>query len=697
MKNSLVSVWLGSIVFVAIVMVSTGALAQPPVELPPQASGPSEPIRDRYVVVFKDKVANPAAEARALTRGQGGQIHHVYTHALRGFAATIPPAAYNAIKMNPNVERIEPDITVHPGNTITQTNATWGLDRIDQRELPLSTTYQYDHSGSGVTAYVIDSGIRYTHQDFGGRALLGIDYVGDGLNGGDCNGHGTHVAGTIGGATWGVAKNVDLVSVRVFGCSGGSSVSTIIAAVDWVTANGTTPAVVNMSLGGSKYDLLNTAVANSVNAGFAYVVAAGNDTADACLSSPASAASALTVGSTINTDARSSWSNWGDCVDVFAPGSGIYSAYMRSDTDVVMLSGTSMAAPHVAGVVALLLEQSPGASPAQVGDALMGGATPGVVTNSLSQNNDLLYSLVSFGVIEDVPPSVTTGAVSAVAETSATVAGTVTSEGTQTVTDRGVCIALAPTVPSEDCTSEGSGGGSFSVTLTGLVADTEYSVRAFATSTAGTAYGEVLGFRTLNVDGSSPVVDRVASSTSRSGPWTNVSVDWAVSDDSALAGVTVALLSGGNEVVTGEETLLEGTSATGNTTLKTRSSVDQVRVRVRDAAGGSAELTCAVGQSCTGGGTPPPEEPPEEPPPPGELTLTGTASSGGGQWTATATLRGPVGSFTSGRWDYNNTSDGCEIATGTTSCSFSLSGMPMATKQVTYTDTGNSLSVTIQR
>jgi aqualysin 1 len=701
MKNSLVSVWLGAIVFVAIVMVSTGALAQPPVELPPQASVPSEPIRDRYVVVFKDTVANPAAEARGLMRGQGGQIHHVYTHALRGFAATIPPAAYNAIKMNPNVEWIEQDITVYPGGTITQTDATWGLDRIDQRELLLSTTYQYDHSGLGVTAYVIDSGIRYSHTDFGGRARLGKNFVDDTDTSGDCNGHGTHVAGTIGGATWGVAKGVELVSMRVFPCSGGTASSTVIAAVDWITANGTTPAVVNMSLGGGKYEPFNTAVANSVDAGFVYVVSAGNSDQDACLSSPASTPSALTVGSTASNDARSSFSNWGSCVDVFAPGSSIRSAYAGTDTATATLSGTSMAAPHVAGVVALLLQQQPGATPVQVGEALLAGATKGVVTDSKSANNDLLYSRIVMGEPVDSPPSVTTGSVSNIGETSATVSGTVTSAGTHPVTGRGVCIAVAPNAPST-CTPAGQGTGSFSAGFSDLVPNTGYNVAAYATSSVDTVLGEVLNFTTLRADEAPPAVESVSSESSKRGPQTNVSVTWVVRDDLALASVTVTLLSGGTEVAS-SVIAVEGDRASGTTSLSSRATPDFVTVRVLDAAGKEAVQTCSVGAACSGsGGEPPPEEPPpDEPPPPPEepptLSLSGTASVGKRDWSATATLQGPGDASTSGQWDFGDTGGGCTIRASATSCSFSLSKIPLSVLSVTYTDSGNALSVTIQR
>jgi len=335
--------------------------------------------------------------------------NHVYRHVMNGFAGSISQAARDGLMRDRRVLRIEQDQVMHLQQT-TQNNATWGLDRIDQRALPLSGTYTYDATGVGVTAYIVDSGIHYSHQDFGGRARLGIDLIGDGRNGGDCNGHGTHVAGTVGGTTWGVAKGVALVSVRVFGCTGGSSVSTIVAGLDWINQNGSKPGVVNMSLGGGASSTLDDAVRASVNAGFTYVVAAGNGDrlgrqVDACTVSPARVAEAMTISATTSSDAKTSWANFGNCVDLFAPGAGITSAWYTSNTATNTISGTSMAAPHVAGVAALYLQGNAGATPAQVFQAVREGTTKGIVTSSSTAKNDLLYSRISAGGGGSPPPA----------------------------------------------------------------------------------------------------------------------------------------------------------------------------------------------------------------------------------------------------------------------------------------------------
>ena len=348
-------------------------------------AGTADAIPGSYIVVLKDKATRAQS---ALAEGYGGAIQRSFGAALNGFEAKMSETQAARLAADPSVAYVEQNQRV--SLLATQTGATWGLDRIDQRARPLSTTYTYPNTASNVTAYIIDTGIRYTHSDFGGRATFGYDAVGSG--GVDCNGHGTHVAGTVGGARWGVAKAVRLVGVRVLSCSGSGTNAGVIAGVNWVTQNARKPAVANMSLGGGASTALDNAVNNSINSGVTYALAAGNSNANACNSSPARVANAITVGSTTNTDARSSFSNYGTCLDIFAPGSNITSAWYNSATATNTISGTSMASPHVAGVAALVLSANPSFTPQQVRDNLVNSATPNVVTSpGTGSPNRLLF------------------------------------------------------------------------------------------------------------------------------------------------------------------------------------------------------------------------------------------------------------------------------------------------------------------
>jgi subtilisin family serine protease len=370
------------------------------------------PAFSDYVVVFKTTVANPAVEAASAVMGFGGEIKFTYDTALKGFAVRLPSSAADAFKdameRNPNVDRVEADITLRAFQT-TQSSATWGLDRSDQRALPLSGSYTYNANGSGVRAYIVDTGILASHTDFGGRVSGGYTAIADGRGTTDCNGHGTHVAGTVGATTWGVAKAVSLVPVRVLACDGSGSLSGVIAGVDWVAKNGQKPGVLNLSLGGGASSSLDTAVANTVAAGYTVVVAAGNDSANACNYSPAREPSAITVSATASNDYRASYSNFGNCLDLFAPGSSIKSTWYSSNTATATLSGTSMAAPHVAGLAALLLQSNPAASPATVTDAVLNLSTTGAVQDAGSGSpNRLLYTLdTGSGSTEPTEPTAT--------------------------------------------------------------------------------------------------------------------------------------------------------------------------------------------------------------------------------------------------------------------------------------------------
>jgi subtilisin family serine protease len=361
------------------------------------AASPSASDRASYIVVLKSSVANPAAVAQEQAARFNGTVTHVYSHALKGYSLTLPVAAVAGIAADPRVDYVEADGVITADTT--QTGATWGIDRIDQRSLPLSGTYTYFATGSGVKAYIIDTGIRFTHTQFGGRAIKGVDEVTVGGSASDCNGHGTHVSGTVGGSTYGVAKAVTLVAVRVLGCTGSGSTSGVIAGVDWVTGNHLAgqSAVANMSLGGSASTSLDTAVNNSINDGVSYAIAAGNgdifgNAQNACNFSPARVAAAMTISATDRTDTKASWANYGSCVDWFAPGVSITSAWYSSDTATNTISGTSMATPHTTGVAALYLQGHPGSSPSTVRTALFNLTTKSIVKNSNTTNNHLLFT-----------------------------------------------------------------------------------------------------------------------------------------------------------------------------------------------------------------------------------------------------------------------------------------------------------------
>jgi subtilisin family serine protease len=372
---------------VALVATAAPAAAQSAHRRSSTSSGASS--TGRYVVVLHDD-SDPDAVAADQAGRYRARVSYVYHRALHGYAATMSPADARALAGDPQVESVEPDRRVrfraaaHPA-------VPWDLDRIDQASPKLDGSYTPAGDGDGVTAYVIDTGIRLTHHQFEGRAVSGFDAV-DGGDATDCNGHGTHVAGTIGGATSGVAKKVRLVAVRVLGCDGSGTTAGVIAGIDWVTKDHKpgTPAVANMSLGGGVSAALDRAVKRSIADGVTYAVAAGNDGADACGSSPARVPDALTVGASDRKDHKPSWSNLGACVDVYAPGARITSAWDSSDTASKVLDGTSMASPHVAGAAALYLQHHPSATPAEVASALTDASAKSVIDLGKAPKGNLL-------------------------------------------------------------------------------------------------------------------------------------------------------------------------------------------------------------------------------------------------------------------------------------------------------------------
>jgi subtilisin family serine protease len=362
-------------------------------------AGAPDAVPGSYIVVLRD---GQAAAPSALAARYGGKVEHVYSATITGYAATMSERDARRAAADPAVRYVAQNRWVH-ASEVQPDPPSWGLDRVDQRNLPLDQTYTYSVSGANVNAYIIDTGIRASHHEFGGRVKPGIDTVDNDNDPSDCMGHGTHVAGTVGGRTFGIAKNVTLWAVRVLNCKGSGTDAQVIAGVDWVTAHAVKPAVANMSLGGEATPALDEAVQRSIASGITYGIAAGNSRDDACDYSPARVPEALTVGATYLDDTRASFSNIGPCLDVFAPGLNITSAWIGNDDDSITVSGTSMAAPHVVGVAALYLSNHPDATPQQVSDALLGAATPNKVTDpGTGSPNRLLY--VDSGITPPPPP-----------------------------------------------------------------------------------------------------------------------------------------------------------------------------------------------------------------------------------------------------------------------------------------------------
>ena len=451
-----------------------------------KADEDADSTKVRYIVRFKSNV-DPASAGGSLARGAKGKLNRTFSKVFSGAVMTIPQRALASVAKNPNVLSIEPDtnVALTPSDPIQQLNATWGLDRINQRALPLDGTYSAPSSASGTRSYIIDTGVLGGHADFGGRVVSGFDAISGGNGWGDCNGHGTHVAGTVGGTTYGVAKQTTIVPVRVLDCGGSGTISGVIAGLDWVAGQHVsgTLAVANMSLGGGASTSLDAAVNNLITRGVTVVVAAGNSGADACNYSPARVANAITVGATTSTDSRASYSNFGSCVDVFAPGSSITSAWYTSTTATAVLSGTSMASPHVAGVAAVTLAIKGAQSPSQVAAAITAAATADVVTSPGTGSPNLL-AFVSTGSSTPVATAPDKpNAPSVLAQRRAiSAAWSLPDDGGSPLTQQVLRVYQSTRVVKQVTVS----GSATAVQISGLRAGTSYEVTVTAINAVGT-------------------------------------------------------------------------------------------------------------------------------------------------------------------------------------------------------------------
>jgi len=456
------------------------------------ASAAQDDSEGTYIIVLKS--ANDIDGKEKQIAQMGGRTEKRFTHAINGLSVKIKHKDADQLRTEPNVLSVELDQPMFALDTQTPT-PSWGLDRTDQRALPLSDSFTASAYGAGVDVYVVDTGVSTTHTDFSGRLRSGFSAINDGRGSNDCNGHGTHVAGTAAGTTYGVAKAASIIPVRVLDCAGSGSNTGVIAGLDWIIANHSAgvAAVANMSLGGGASLALDTAVQNAINDGVVMAVAAGNSNANACNYSPARAANAITVGATDRTDVRASYSNFGSCLDIFAPGTSITSAWINSSTAINTISGTSMASPHVAGVAAALLSANPTLSPADISSMLRSSATPNVVsTAGTGSPNYLLYLDPAGGVIVTPPPVVVTapatpviGTAVALARKSASVSWTAPNNGGSAITSYSVyayrsggsTASLAQTVS----------GNSTSATFSGLVIGSTYVFRVLATNSVGSS------------------------------------------------------------------------------------------------------------------------------------------------------------------------------------------------------------------
>ncbi|MFC4998858.1 S8 family serine peptidase [Dactylosporangium cerinum] len=469
--------------------VGVAAAAPPSGEILP--AGTDAVVADSYVVVLKDGQQGVDTAVRTLAGRYGGKVGHVFRRAVHGFEVSMDEAAAKRLAADSAVQYVQRNGLYRISGI--ETSAPWGLDRIDQRNRPLDGSYTYPNTAGNVHAYILDTGIRFSHTDLGGRAATGFDAITAGGTAADCNGHGTHVAGTVGGSSYGVAKGSQLVAVRVLDCSGSGSTAQVVAGIDWVTANAVKPAVANMSLGGPGDTILDSAVANSINSGVTYAVSAGNGDArgnplNACTASPARVPAAITVGATDVNDNRASFSNYGSCVDIFAPGVGITSSWFTGDTAKNTISGTSMAAPHVTGAAALVASANPSWTPQQISDYLVSNATDGVVVNPGTSSPNKLLHVVNSTPSNDFSMSASPASqtVEPGESTSATVSSTTTAGSAQVVSLSVSGLPSGATASFSPASITSGGSSTISITTSASTPSGNYGITVIGTGSTTT-------------------------------------------------------------------------------------------------------------------------------------------------------------------------------------------------------------------
>ncbi len=487
------------------------------------ASAQQDQSEGSYIVVLKGSNSSSSVEAD-ISRA-GGRTERRFTRVLNGLSVRIKNSEVSRLRNNPNVLSVEPDQQMFAVDTQSPT-PSWGLDRIDQRSLPLNSTFTATAQGSGVDTYIVDTGIFASHSEFTGRLAAGFSSIADSNGTNDCNGHGTHVAGTTAGTIYGIAKSATLIPVRVLDCSGSGSNSGVIAGLDWIVAHHISgkAAVVNMSLGGGASTALDTAVQNVINDGIVMVVAAGNSNVDACSTSPARATNALTVGATgqysagETTDSRSSYSNYGPCLDIFAPGSRITSSWIGGSTATNTISGTSMAAPHVAGVAAVLFGRYPGSTASEIASMLRTSATPNVVIGPGTGSPNYLLYLDPLGgtptapdAVAPVAPSAPTAITVAPSPGSLSIAFTAGAAGTSPITNYKYSLDGGATWLTRSPASTLS-----PIIVSGLTNGSTYSVAIRAISTAGDGIASTLVNATIPSAPSAPLLVTALASANRS-------------------------------------------------------------------------------------------------------------------------------------------------------------------------------------